>query len=63
MEDLGCAMVCRKELWLCASGRFRMPSCMPQGFVVMHEWEDLGCAANQSHVQQKVVKFDLHHVE
>ena len=34
----------RKKLWLCASGRFRMHSSMPQGIVVMHEWEDLGCA-------------------
>ena len=40
----------RKGLWLCASGRFRMRSGMPQGIVVMCEWEDLGCAANQSHV-------------
>ena len=53
----------RKELWLCANGRFRMRSGMPQGIVVMREWEDLGCAAYQSHVQQKVMKFDLHHVE
>ena len=30
----------RKELWLCASGRFRMRSGMPQGIVVMREWED-----------------------
>ena len=50
MEDLGCSVVCRKELWLCASGRFRMRSGMPQGIVVMREWEDLGCAAYQSHV-------------
>ena len=35
----------RKELWLCASGRFRMHSCMPQGIVVVREWEDLGCVA------------------
>ena len=40
----------RKGLWLCASGRFRMRSGMPQGIVVMREWEDLGCAAFQSHV-------------
>ena len=40
----------RKGLWLCASRRFRMRSGMPQGIVVMREWEDLGCAANQSHV-------------
>ena len=40
----------RKELWLCASGRFRMRSGMPQGIVVMREWEDLGCSAYQSHV-------------
>ena len=53
----------RKELWLCASGRFRVCSCVPQGIVVMREWEDLGCAAYQSHVQQKVMKFDWHHVE
>ena len=53
----------RKELSLCASERFSMRSGMPQGMVVMREWEDLGCAAYQSHVYQKVVKFDLHHVE
>ena len=40
----------RKELWLCASGRFRMRSGMSQGVVVMREWENLGCAAYQSHV-------------
>ena len=40
----------RKGLWLCTSGRFRMRSCMPQGIVVMREWEDLGYAAYQSHV-------------
>ena len=40
----------RKELWLSARGRFRMRSGMPQGIVVMCEWEDLGCAADQSHV-------------
>ena len=40
----------RKGLWLCASGRFRMRSGMPQGIVVMREWEDLGCAAYKSHV-------------
>ena len=40
----------RKELWLCANGRFRTRSGMPQGIVVMREWEDLGCAAYQSHV-------------
>ena len=40
----------RKGLWLCASGIFRMRSGMPQGIVVMREWEDLGCAAYQSHV-------------
>ena len=34
----------RKELWLCANGRLRMRSGMPQGIVVMREWEDLGCA-------------------
>ena len=39
-----------KGLWLCASGRFRMRSGMPQGIVVMRELEDLGCAAYQSHV-------------
>ena len=50
VEDLGCAVACRKELWLCANGRVRMRSGMPQGIVVMHEWEDLGCAAYQSHV-------------
>ena len=33
-----------KELWLCES------SGMPQGIVVMREWEDLGCAAYRSHV-------------
>ena len=37
----------RKELWLCASGRFRMRSGMQQGIVVMHEWEGLGCTAYQ----------------
>ena len=40
----------RKGLWLCASERFRMRSGMPQGIVVMREWEDLRCAAYQSHV-------------
>ena len=40
----------RKELWLCANGRFRMRSGMPQGIVVMREWEDLGYTAYQSHV-------------
>ena len=40
----------RKQLWLCASGRFRMRSGIPQGIVVIREWEDLGCAANQSQV-------------
>ena len=40
----------RKELWLCTSGRFRMRSGMPQGIVVMHGWEYLGCAAYQNHV-------------
>ena len=35
----------RKELWLCASGRFIMHSGIPQEIVVMREWEDLGCAA------------------
>ena len=40
----------RKELWLCANGRFRMRSGIPHGIVVMREWEDLGCAAYQSHV-------------
>ena len=34
----------RKELWLWANGRFRMRGGMPQGIVVMREWEDLGCA-------------------
>ena len=29
----------RKELWLCASGRFRMRSGMPQGIVVMRKWK------------------------
>ena len=33
----------RKELWLCTNGRFRMRSGMPQGIVVIREWEDLGC--------------------
>ena len=36
---------------------------MPQGIVVMRKWEDLGYAAYQSHVEQKVMEFDLHHVE
>ena len=36
---------------------------MPQGIVVMREWEDLECAAYESHVKQKVMKFDLHHIE
>ena len=40
----------RKGLWLCASGRFRMRRGMPQGIVVIREWEDLGCVAYQSHV-------------
>ena len=40
----------RKGLCLCANGRFRMRSGMPQGIVVMRKWEDLGCAAYQSHV-------------
>ena len=40
----------RKELWLCANGRFRMRSGMPQGIVAMREGEDLACAAYQSHV-------------
>ena len=40
----------RKEVWLCARGRFKIHSGMPQGIVVMREWEDLGCAAYQSHV-------------
>ena len=39
-----------KELWLCASLRFSMCSGLPQGIVVMREWEDLGCAAYQSYV-------------
>ena len=52
-----------KELLLCASGRFSMRSVMPQGIVVMCEWEDLGCAAYQSHVLQKVMKFNLCRVE
>ena len=50
VEDLVCAVVSRKELWLCASGRFSMHSGMPQGIVVMRQWKDLGCAAYQSHV-------------
>ena len=50
MEDLGCAVVYCKELWLYASGRFRVRSGMPRGIVVMREWEDLGCAAYQRHV-------------
>ena len=29
--------------------KFRMRSGMPQGTVVMHELEDLGCAAYESH--------------
>ena len=40
----------RKKLWLCANGRFRIRSGMPQEIVVMQEWEDLGCAEYQSHV-------------
>ena len=40
----------RKELRLCASGRFRMRSGMLQGIMVLHEWEDLGCTAYQSHI-------------
>ena len=40
----------RKELWLCANGRFRMRSGMLQRIVVVREWEDLGYAAYQSHV-------------
>ena len=39
-----------KGLWLCASGRFRMRSGMPQGIVVMRELVDLGCTAYQGHV-------------
>ena len=39
-----------KELWVCRSGRFRMCSGMPQEIVVMRKWEDLGCAAYQSHI-------------
>ena len=31
----------RKELWLSARGRFSMRSGMPQGIVVMREWEDI----------------------
>ena len=50
MEDLGCAEVYRKELWLCASGRFKMRSGMPQGIVVLCEWEDLGYAEYESHI-------------
>ena len=53
----------RKELWLYANGRFRIGSDMPQGIAVMRGWKDLGCAAYQSHVKQKVKKSDLHHVE
>ena len=34
----------RKELWLCANGRFRMRSGMAQGIVVMRKSKDLGCA-------------------
>ena len=56
VEDLGCAVVCRKELWLCTNRRFRMRNCMPQGIVVMCEWEDLGCAAYQSHKGGKFLK-------
>ena len=37
-------LIKRKELWLCANGRFRMRNGMPQGIVVMRELEDLGCA-------------------
>ena len=40
----------RKGLWLWANGRLRMRSGMPQGIVVMREWEELGCATYQSHV-------------
>ena len=29
----------RKGLWLCANGRFRMRSGMPQGIVVVREWK------------------------
>ena len=36
---------------------------MPQGMVVLREWEDLECAAYQNHVYQKFMEFDLHHVE
>ena len=39
-----------KELWLSANGRFRMRIGMPQGIVFISEWDDLGCAAYQSHV-------------
>ena len=48
VEDLVCVVVCRKELWLCANGRFSTCSGMPQGIVC--EWEDLGWAAYQSHI-------------
>ena len=30
-----------------------MRSGMPEGIVVMREWEDLGCAAYQSHVYDR----------
>ena len=40
----------RKKLWLCANERIRMRSGMSQGIVVVCEWEDLGCAAYQSHI-------------
>ena len=40
----------RKELWLCANGRFRMRSGMPHGIVVSREWEDFGRAAYQGNV-------------
>ena len=33
----------REELWFCANARVRMRSGIPQGIVVMREWEDLGC--------------------
>ena len=38
VENLVCAVVCREELCLCASGRFSMHSGIPQGIVVMREW-------------------------
>ena len=34
-EDLGCAVIWHKELWLCAIG---MRSDVAQGIVVMRQW-------------------------